>query len=179
MMKTSAEDLERTYDNPDPWGYQTNPADIERKNKILYNVNLLRLAEFPKKALKFEKALDIGCGEGWITKDLPAEKIYGFEVSSQARERWPSNINKFIDWPERRFDLVLATGILYENYSWQLFTNIINSHATKYIVTCNIAGREHWPAIEQIEGKLLYLEEFPYHRGPDEMFTQRLRIYKR
>lgn len=173
------EDLERTYDKPDPWGYQTNPADIERKQKIIRTISEIAGFGWGVPGMGFDSALDIGCGEGWITKDLPAKKVYGHEMSNQARSRWPSNIKQFVDWPGRNFDLVLATGVLYENYSWQLFIHLMNTQSKKYIVTSNICGREYWPAVEKLEGRLIHLEEFPYYRGPSEMFTQRLRIYKR
>lgn len=38
-MKMTPQELEAVYDKPDPWGYQTNPADIERKRFILDVVN--------------------------------------------------------------------------------------------------------------------------------------------
>ncbi len=178
-MKTSAEDLERNYDKPDPWGYQTNPADIERKQ---YIINALRrLVSVGVGKSIFNNALDIGCGEGWISQDLPAQEIYGFEHSMQAKKRWHPSIIDYmhrLDRPDK-FELVIGTGILYRNYAWKFFVDLINKNAGRYIVTSNIAGREHWPAIEAIEGNLIHLEEFPYHRGPDEMFTQRLRVYRR
>lgn len=172
MNKTSLEDLERNYDRPDPWGYKNNTADIERKRIILDRIAKLG---------PLESALDIGCGEGWITTDIPAKKIYGYEVSKQAWERKPKNV---LPWnrdgePNSRFDLVMATGVMYENYDWRGIVSLMNRHAFKYILTSNIADRELPDAIEWISGELIHLEEFPYHRFPHEQFTQRLRIYRR
>lgn len=162
-------ELEQVYDKPDPWGYQTNIADVKRKRIIL---DILRLYG------PFERALDIACGEGWITKDIPARMIYGMEASKQAMERWD---NKIIPWQRlvNEFDLVMITGALYENYDWQSFIDQINEVSTKYILTCNIADREFPKAIEGIQGELIQLNHFPYFRSEQEQFTQRLRVYKR
>lgn len=166
-MKTSVEDLDRFYEKRDPWGYQVNPADIERKRIIL-----ARLREIGE----FDKALDIGCGEGWITKDLPANKIYGYEISQKACKRFPENI---LQWePDLSYDLVITTGTLYENYDWVHIVSTINRQASKYILTCNIAERECLAAILRIRAEEIHLEEFEYDRG-DERFMQRLRIFRK
>lgn len=169
MKRMTREELEAVYDKVDPWGYQTNLADIERKRIILEVLNQYG---------PFEKALDIGCGEGWITKDIPAQVIYGMEASVQASERWDPKI-KWWKGDVGDFDLVLLTGALYENYNWELFVNYMNEKSRKYVVTCNIADREFWKATESIKGELIQVLHFPYHRSDEEQFTQRLRVYKK
>ena len=58
------EDLESWYDSTDPWGYETNKDDAYRLKKLL---SLLEK--------KYHKAIDIGAGEGFVAKHLPADKI--------------------------------------------------------------------------------------------------------
>lgn len=174
-MKTSYEDLERNYDNPDPWGYKTNPADIERKRIILEVLN-----EFGP----FERALDIGCGEGWISTDIPAKEIYGYEASEQATARFPSNVIDISNFPatvlkKPSFDLVMVTGALYRNYEWEKIVNIVNAVGTKYILTSHILSREHSTAITMIDGRFVHSMTFPYIRSETEKFQQRLRVWKR
>lgn len=168
-MKRTREELEREYDKVDPWGYQTNPADIERKRIILEVLNQYG---------PFEIALDLACGEGWITKDIPSQVILGTEASIQAMQRWDPKIRKWNGYIGD-LDLVMVTGALYENYDWESFVNYMNEKSKKYILTCNIADREFAPAVAAIQGKLIKIREFPYHRSPEEQFTQRLRVYKR
>lgn len=162
------EELEQVYNNPDPWGYQTNPADAVRKETIIKILN-----EYGP----FEKALDIACGEAWITKDIIANEIYGIEVSEQAKSRWPDRVKKNVYLGDT-FDLVLVTGALYENYDWQWIVETIEIFASKYIVTSHIADREYRPAIERIPGKQINMALFPYLRSDTEQFTQILRVFK-
>lgn len=171
-MKTTREDLERTYDKPDPWGYRTNPADLYRKSLILSEVE--RIGPI--------SALDVGCGEGFITEGLlqDCRRVFGFEASKQAKSRWHVFIG---DWDgNRRVEMSLLTGVLYENYEWQNMIRIANN-ASRYLLTCNIADREYEPAIDLIKEsgwKSRKIMEFPYDRGiPGEDFMQRLRIFER
>ena len=57
-MKQTKTELENWYQNTDPWNYEKTTDDIIRKEKIL---SLLST---------YTTALDIGCGEGFITKDI-------------------------------------------------------------------------------------------------------------
>lgn len=171
MIKTPIQEIIRNYDREDPWGYKTNPADIERKRIILDVLNQYG---------PFETALDIGCGEGWITTDIPAKKIYGYELAPQAVERWPSNIEDYGQHKLRnKVELVLITGCLYANYKWENIVGLANIVATKYIVTSNIADRECPEAVDFIKGELIEVYHYLYHRSTDEQFTQRLRVYKK
>jgi hypothetical protein len=175
------EEIEKHYEIPDPWGYQTNPDDIERKERIIEVIK------------KFDPypffALDVGCGEGWITKDIPATIKYGYEMSDNAISRLPKNVIPFIldettdEISEYKlgyhiqtlngFDLVIATGILYGHYNYRHFINIINKYAGNLIVTCNI---KNWEVkeIDQIQATQIYEEEFPYRE-----YVQKLRVFKK
>ena len=140
--------LDNWHKTPDPWGYKTTPDDAVRKAKILNALG----------GVRFEKALDIGAGEGWITKDLPAETIHAIELSDIASER--------IEWPVTRvpcpigtYDLITATGVLYDDYEWESIIDIILKHATGTILTCNIASWEK--GIERL-GRPVFETTFPY-----------------
>ena len=155
------EDLERWYERPDPWSYECNAFDHNRKDRIL-------------KALEehapFDRALDVGCGEGFITRDLPAKKLYGYEISDKAAERWPENIKRvfFRNNDDRSYDLVVATGVLYKQYDHDEMRNFILDHANGIILTSHIKSWEiPLEGIEQI-----YHEEFQYRD-----YIQVLRVF--
>ena len=62
------EELEHWYAVSDPWLYRQTLDDQIRKDLILDFL-----------PLKYQRALDIGCGEGFVTTDLPAIDIHGIE----------------------------------------------------------------------------------------------------
>src|SRR5438270_10766137 len=70
---TQAE-LEEVSVAKDPWQYMTTKDDQNRKNILL--------SELPNK--KYKNVLDIGCGQGFLTRDLPGEKVLGVDISQQA-----------------------------------------------------------------------------------------------
>lgn len=146
-MTQSRDDLERWYNVPDPWGFETHPDDQDRKRRIL--------AAIPG---RFKRALDIGCGEGWITKDLPAGVIHGFELSEAARARIPKPVVA-VDAPTQRYDLVLLTGVLYDQYDHGALVDLVRKHAAKgaVVLTCHIKDLER-----PLPGEAELVEEFPY-----------------
>ncbi len=148
----------RFFATPDPWGYQSNPCDIRRKQYILHMANLFG---------PYSRALDIGALEGWITNDLPASTKHGFELSDVAAARFPPTVKRELDG---KYDLVLATGVLYSHYNWSYLFRLIREHAAKYVLTCHIKSWELL-AVADI-GKQIIEMEFPYRD-----FTQKLRIF--
>lgn len=157
--------MERFYKTKDPWGYETHPDDLYRKMRIL---NVLS-ENVPRGTMVFEKALDIGCGEGWITKDLPAREIYGYDLSDTAMSRLPENVVSIgEEFSEQKFDLVIATGVLYKQYDYEWIQEMIRKVATGIVLTCNIKSWEH-----NNLPNLIYQDEFKYR----EKFTERLAIY--
>ncbi len=153
------------YLTPDPWGYQTNPNDFIRKYKIISIAN--RYAG----PFKFKRALDLGCGEGWISTDLPATIIHGYEKSENAKKRLPANVYP-ITTPIGNYDLVLATGVLYSHYDTDDIFDIIYKHSTKIVITCNIV---EWEINFQIaDAKEIHSEVFKYRE-----FTQHLRVFRK
>ncbi len=164
-MMQDKEALEDWYSQGhDPWAYRSNADDIKRKSYILSSLSIGRM---------FKSALDLGCGEAWVTRDLPAEKIYGYELSDIAASRFPSNVERVSDDDIRggRFDLVVATGILYDHYNLDRFIEIINKCACGVILTCNIKNWEK--GIDRINAQQVSELEFPYR----DHYTQKLRVF--
>ncbi|MGB9697806.1 MAG: class I SAM-dependent methyltransferase [Thermodesulfobacteriota bacterium] len=160
------EELEKWYENPDPWGYEKNPEDLNRK--------AILLSAIPKKPYK--KVLDIGCGNGFITNSLPGEKIIGIDISSRAIEyakrTCPPHIEffpysifdlPFLGWG-KDFDLIVITGVLYPQYignSEKLIYTIIDDLliCRGILVCCHI---EEW-----------YSARFPYITLHREYYSYR------
>ncbi len=162
-MKQSKADLERWYaDKVDPWDYSITPDDHWRKRVI---VQVLRLFG------PFSAALDIGAGEGWITRDLPASTKHGIELSDTAAQRFPLSVVR-VHKPIMKYDLVLATGVLYAHYDVAEIISWIREAASDYILTCSIQAWEP-PVIREIPGKQIFAADFPYRE-----FHQQLRIFK-
>lgn len=157
-MTQSREELEAWYSKPDPWGFQTHPDDADRKARIL--------AAIPG---RHKRALDIGCGEGWITKDLPATLIHGLEWSLAARERIPAPVVA-VDEPVGKYNLIVLTGVLYEQFDYRGLHALVTEHAAKgaTVLTCHIKAWE-----KPLPGEAEHVEEFPYRE-----YTQVLRRFK-
>jgi SAM-dependent methyltransferase len=123
MSVQALSELETFWQNPDPWAYYTNPSDR------------LRLAEF-KTALpakKYSKALDVGCGNGFLTFNIPADWVIGTDVCfnaveharRKAEEKKVSEKFQFFQCSMfdlhlnsnlEDFDLIVVTGVLYPQY---------------------------------------------------------------
>lgn len=169
------EEIEQHYDKPDPWGYQNHPEDFIRKQKIVGACN----SNIPEGQYKFATSLDVGCGEAWITRDLPAKDKYGFELSHNARRRWPINVRNVDNYPEKTFELVIATGVMYGHYDSMAFIKML-ARSTRIVVTCNI---KDWEVSAMSDANLLrtvcgieqiYEEEFAYRE-----YIQKLRVFKK
>lgn len=158
----SKEELEKFYEKKDPWGYQNNIEDIKRKDFILDTLEIYK----PKDG--FSKALDLGAGEGWITKDLPAKEIYGYDISEKAMSRFPKNV-KVWDMEWGKFEIILATGILYKQYNFKWFLDKIRKHAIGKVLTCNIAS---WEINDLPKELIIYETKFSYRQ-----YTEHLVVY--
>lgn len=160
-MRQSREDLEQWYADPDPWGFQTNPADADRKQRIL--------AALRRPGPRYKRALDVGCGEGWITQDLPAAVVHGLEWSETARARIPAPVVA-VEEPTGRYDLIVVSGVLYEQYDYQSIHELVPRHAAKgaTVVTCHIKDLER-----PLPGEAEHVEEFPYRE-----YVEVLRRYR-
>ena len=67
----SKEELESWYKTEDPWKYKITQDDKTRLENVLDFLS-------PN---TYEKILDIGCGEGFVTTNLPGKEIHGIEIS--------------------------------------------------------------------------------------------------
>lgn len=153
-MQTKQE-LEQWYSQPDPWSYETTSDDVFRKKKIL---SLLRG--------EYNRALDIGAGEGFITRDLPAKVIEAIEVSDLAAKRLPEGILRVTE-PSGEYDLVVATGVFYDQYNWKQMHEWILKYAKGVVLTSNIKSWEH-----PLPVKPIYEEDYQYRE-----YTQHLCLY--
>jgi SAM-dependent methyltransferase len=155
-MKQTKEELEEWYQTSDPWSYEITPDDKVRKEIILSLLD------------NYETALDIGCGEGFITKDIPSKNIYGLDISDNAALRFPNNVKRIL-LPENKYDLVMSTGTLYQQYDYELITNWIKNHSSRHIL---VGGIKDWIIWDDF-GKIINEVEFKYRQ-----YTQILRLYE-
>lgn len=108
--------FEQFYAQPDPWGL-AGSANEDTK----YALTLELCGEGP-----FERALEIGCGEGLFTTQLAprCESLLAVDISSRAVERARERCADFPQvaceartlpaaYPEGLFDLVVASDVLY------------------------------------------------------------------
>ena len=151
MNQQSKQELENWWSKPDAWGYKTNPDDQMRKDKIMSYLNK-----------RYERALDIGAGEGWITKDLPAEKLEAIELSEKARARGPENV-LYVSEPKGQYDLIIATGVFYDQYDWQQFHDWILNHASHHVLTSNIQSWEHPLPLRPVKEEVFDYREYKQH----------------
>jgi 2-polyprenyl-3-methyl-5-hydroxy-6-metoxy-1,4-benzoquinol methylase len=121
-MLQPLDELEKFYSNDDPCNYETNPDDIKRKNIIL--------SEIPER--NYENVLDIGCGHGFITRELPGKRIIGVDVSANAIAQanlhqskvnnqksiyfMQSSIFELDSHISELYDLIVIAGVLYPHY---------------------------------------------------------------
>ena len=158
-MQTKQE-LEYWYKDEDPWDYRTHPDDIYRKN--FYLTALEHLGE------EYERALDIGAGEGFITQDLPAKEIHAIELSDVAAARLPENVKR-VQAPIGEYDLVLVTGLLYQQYDHASIARTASEAASKHIC---IGGISEW-LLPYNFGEVIRSFEFPYRE-----YLSRFSIYE-
>ncbi len=116
-MIQKKEELDKWHDKEDPWRYNENKDDAIRKDILLQ--------EIPSR--NYKNVLDIGCGQGFITKDLPGEKVYGVDISQRAIEFANKMQNENLIFKQGsifeidklftiKFDLIIITGVLYPQY---------------------------------------------------------------
>lgn len=118
----TATELDGFYAQADPWGYRTHPDDQRRRAELL--------GALPRR--RYERVLDIGCGNGFVTLSLPGESVTGVDLSTEAI-RWARSAAGEAPDAARyrfeamslfdpalaslgRFDLIIVTGVLYPQY---------------------------------------------------------------
>jgi len=123
----SREELERFYEDPDPWEYDDTPDDAERLARLL--------DALPER--DYDRTLDIGCGNGFVTARLPGREVVGVDLSEKAVAHAARRAaaagrrdiaflarSLFACSPEElgTFDLVVITGVLYPQYIGDAFS---------------------------------------------------------
>lgn len=171
------EEIEKFWEDPDPWNYENNPDDLKRRALLL---SLLSKD-------KYKKILDIGCGNGFVTVNLPGDEIIGIDISTNAinhaknRSKGLDHIKYFraslfdlveYNW-DRAFDLIVITGVLYPQYIGhsELLVYLIIDNMLQvggHLVTCHIE--------EQYNARFPYItlrrEYYPYRE-----FSHILEVY--
>lgn len=119
-MIQSVKDIDNWYRSDDPWNYENSLDDQKRTDILIHDQS-------------YEHVLDIGCGHGFITRNLPGKKIVGVDISAlaikQAKKLGKSkNSQTKIQYiqgdlfslttqlPNNKFDLIVITGVLYPQY---------------------------------------------------------------
>jgi hypothetical protein len=159
----SKEELEQWYLREDPWNYKNNPADLKRKAELIMALNEVNSFN------EYERALDIGAGEGFVTCSLPAKEIHGIEISDNAASRFPDNVKRVLAPCMKKYDLVMTTGTLYTQYDHRQIKDWIVDCSTRHIL---VAGIRDW-LIDYKFGNVIFEKEFQYRE-----FTQRVIIYE-
>lgn len=142
-------ELERFYDAPDPWNYKDSADDARRRSELL---GLLPSGPF-------ERTLDIGCGDGFMTFELPGRDVVGVDVSEralhwaeQARAHRPdaarfafrrASIFELDARELGNFDLIVITGVLYPQYIGRAFSVVATLvdellRPGGYVASCHI-----------------------------------------
>ena len=173
-MLQSIKELEKWHKGLDPWDYENNPEDKKRKNILL--------SEIPEK--KYKNVLDIGCGQGFITRDLPGENILGIDISYEAIKKAKHYETDKIKFRHASLfdlekigiggvDLVIITGVLYPQYIghslnliYSIIDGILNERGTLISVHINEWYRARFP--------YLLLREYFYNYRE---YTHRLEVY--
>ena len=143
------QELDDFYKNPDPWAYKSNPDDIRRRHELL--------ACLPNN--KYQRVLDIGCGNGFLTSQLPGSEVIGVDLSASAVDWAKESVSEVADSSRfkfqqasifelkseklGKFDLIIITGLLYKQYigkSNSLIFEIIDDllSAGGVLATCHI-----------------------------------------
>ncbi len=114
--------LEDFYREPDPWSYETTPDDAARRERLL--------ALLPRRP--FRRTLDIGCGNGFVSVELPGDTVTLCDLAEKALHWARDRVARRADAGRFRFvaasifdldprvhgtfDLVVVTGVLYRQY---------------------------------------------------------------
>ncbi|XAH22978.1 class I SAM-dependent methyltransferase [Xylophilus sp. GW821-FHT01B05] len=181
MSIQPAEDIERHYAEADPWGYENNPHDQRRKSELL---GLLPDREWGR-------VLDIGCGNGFVSFDLPGQQVVGLDISAAAIEwarkrqanlaeaearRFSFHAGSMFDLDSivaGKFDLVVITGVLYPQYiggAFSVLQTMVDGFLSEngVVVSCHI--NEWRPA--RFPYTLLDVNFYPYRD-----YMHRLEVY--
>ncbi len=177
-MIQSQDELNQWYQTEDPWNYETTVDDIKRCDMLLNTL--------PNR--KFKNVLDIGCGHGYITRELPGENILGIDLSEAAIKQAKKlgikkgkniqyQVGNFFNLltllENKKFDLIVITGVLYPQY-------IGKSFSLSYIIIEELLEKNGILASVHINE--WYSAQFPYLKLEQKYydyreFTHDLQVY--
>src|SRR5260221_10813767 len=118
-MKTK-QDFETWYAKENPWDFNNTIIDKVRRKILIHHLDALC------HETKITSILDVGCGEGYITKDIVNKfnvQIDAFDISDKAIARakiknshskinyYQLDLNDF--QPTKEYDLILCEEALY------------------------------------------------------------------
>lgn len=152
MSVKTKKEMEDLYENPDPWGFFSESEDDRRRlDRTLHVVGWGYRT--------YSRALDVGCGEGYITRQLPAAEVHGIDLSEKALSRLPGNVVP-VQAPVGKYDLVISTNTMYAQYDYEAIYRTIMSAASRFIV---IGGISEW-LINKDWGRQIHFVVIPYKR---------------
>jgi SAM-dependent methyltransferase len=166
--------LEAWHESADPWQYESHPDDAKRRDILL--------SELPR--ADYPRVLDIGCGQGFVTRMLPGRSVLGIDVSAGAIAHAKAFADERLDFLEcglleaprkldRQFELVVITGVLYPQYignSLQVVYRIVD----RLLAPGGVLASVHIDAWYRARFPYLMLRE---HRYPYREYVHRLEIY--
>lgn len=169
-MLQPQDEIEKWHKERDPWGYESFKDDQHRKQILL--------SELP--SIQYAKVLDIGCGQGFITRDLPGEMVFGVDISHEAIRHAKRLENQRITFQQasifdlrgrfrETFDLIVLTGVLYPHY-------IGNALNLVYLIIDKLLGNKGILASVHIDS--WYKARFPYLMRSEYYYDYREYIHK-
>jgi 2-polyprenyl-3-methyl-5-hydroxy-6-metoxy-1,4-benzoquinol methylase len=140
------------------------------------------LSEIPEK--EYFNVLDIGCGQGFITKELPGVNIYGVDISQKAIDYANKISTERLQFKQGsifeidkifniKFDLIIVTGVLYPQY-------IGNSSRLIYLLIDKILNEKG--ILISVHINEWYQSQFPYLKAKQfyydyRQYTHNIEIY--
>ncbi|MBK6685373.1 MAG: methyltransferase domain-containing protein [Deltaproteobacteria bacterium] len=177
----SRAELDQFWQREDPWGYQAHPHDRIRVGELL--------AALPRRP--YGHTVDLGCGDGFVTFELPGERVTGIDLSKEAigwaekraatrvdRERFHFKAASIFDVPQLGLppaDLIVITGVLYPQYIGGAFA-AIDAGLSALLAPGGILVSVH---ISDWYRSSFSLSRLVMHRYPYREYEHLLEVYQR
>ncbi|SDG28485.1 Methyltransferase domain-containing protein [Fontibacillus panacisegetis] len=131
---------------------QNSITDSDKYAKFLNDKRDIIIAESSFRS--FDNVIDIGCGDGYITKKIRGNHILGIDISDAVIQKADENCTRnvefskhslfdLIDEKNSKYDLVLFSEVLYEPYIggscnliYKIIDNILNENGV--VITCHV-----------------------------------------